>query len=206
MFLPQSSGFRYIDPRSCTQYIRYSCDNCTVVHYHTSLNNCTVVHYYTRSLLLIQQQETLHLFADQFKTALVLRFKTPSQLKGERYLRSKNLLVPPSTQRNIERVKLKARALRLKEEYRNKYLTKRRFSAARRDASVAPAPTVPELSEDSITVPDYIESTPSRLRRTLTFCITLWFSFLIAIAICTLTGYSYKYILLKYYILISISY
>ncbi len=41
----------------------------------------------------------------------VKTYKTPSQLKGERYLRSKNLLVPPSTQRNTERVKLKARAL-----------------------------------------------------------------------------------------------
>jgi hypothetical protein len=126
-------------------------------------------------------------------------YKTPSQLKGERYLRSKNLLVPPSTQRNIERVKLKARALRLKEEYRSKYLTKRRFSTVRRDESVAPAPAVPESSEDSIIVPDYIASAPSRLRRTLTFCITLWFSFLIAIAICTLIGYSYKYILSKYH-------
>ena len=61
--------------------------------------------------------------------------KTPSQLKGERYLRSKNLLVPPSTQRNIERVKLKARALKLKEEYRYKYLTKRSSSAIRRSIS-----------------------------------------------------------------------
>jgi len=47
----------------------------------------------------------------------VKRYKTPSQLKGERYLQSKNLLVPLSAQRNIERVKLKAKALRLKEEY-----------------------------------------------------------------------------------------
>jgi hypothetical protein len=68
-------------------------------------------------------------------------YKTPSQLKGERYLRSKNLLVPPSTQRNIERVKLKARALRLKEEYKHKYLTRRRSSVIHRasqDTSVAP--------------------------------------------------------------------
>jgi hypothetical protein len=124
-------------------------------------------------------------------------YKNPSQLKGERYLRSRNLLVPPSTQKNIERVKLKARALRLKEEYKHKYLIRRRPSVIHRasqDASVVPA-----VSEELIILPDYIESTPSRLRRTLTFCITLWFSFLIAIAICTLTGYSYKYILLKYY-------
>jgi hypothetical protein len=126
-------------------------------------------------------------------------YKTPSQLKGERYLRSKNLLVPPSTQRNIERVKLKARALRLKEEYRYKYLTRRNSSVARRDTPATPAAAVPVLPENLIILPDYIESTSSRATRTLTFCITLWFSFLIAIAICTLAGYSYKYILFKYH-------
>ena len=122
--------------------------------------------------------------------------KTPSQLKGERYLRSKHLLVPPSTQRNTERVKLKARALRLKEEYRSKYLTRRNSSVTHRDTSATPAP---ELSANIIILPDYIESIPSRLRRTLTFCISLWFAFLIAIAICILAGYSFKYILSRYH-------
>jgi hypothetical protein len=123
-------------------------------------------------------------------------YKTPSQLKGERYLRSKNLLVPPSAQRNIERVKFKARALRLKEEYRFKYLTRRNSSVTHRGTPAAPAP---ELSADSIILPDYIESIPTRLIRTLTFCISLWFAFLIAIAICILAGYSFKYILSKYH-------
>ena len=123
-------------------------------------------------------------------------YKTPSQLKGERYLRSRNLLVPPSTQRNIERVKLKARALRLKEEYRFKYLAQRNSSVTHRST---PAALAPELSADLIILPDYIESIPSRLRRTLTFCITLWFAFLIAIAICILAGYSFKYILPRYH-------
>jgi hypothetical protein len=122
-------------------------------------------------------------------------YKTPSQLKGERYLRSKNLLVLPSTQRNIERVKLKARALRLKEKYKHKYLTRNRSSVIRRASQ--DTFVVPTLPEESIIVPDYIESTPSRLRRTLMFCISLWFSFLIAIAICILVGYSFKYILSK---------
>ena len=121
-------------------------------------------------------------------------YKTPSQLKGERYLRSKNLLVPPSTQRNTERVKLKARALRLREEYRFKYLTRRNSSVTHRDT-----PAVPVVPEESIIVPDYIENTSSRLRRTLAFCISLWFAFLIAIAICILAGYSAKYILLRYH-------
>jgi hypothetical protein len=126
-------------------------------------------------------------------------YKTPSQLKGERYLRSKNLLVPPSTLRNTERVKLKARALRLKEEYRFKYLTRRNSSVTHRNTPAAPAPIVPELSANLIILPDYIESIPSRLRRTLTFCISLWFAFLIAIAICILAGYSFKYIHSRYH-------
>jgi hypothetical protein len=122
--------------------------------------------------------------------------KTPSQIKGERYLRSKNLLVPPSAKRNIERVKLKARALRLKEEYRYKYLIRRTSSVIHLDT---PAPIAPEFSADSIILPDYIESIPSSLRRTLTFCISLWFAFLIAIAICILAGYTLKYISSRYH-------
>lgn len=112
----------------------------------------------------------------------VKTYKTHSQLKGERYLRCRNLLVPPSTQRNIEKVKFKARALRLKEEYRRKYLSRRRPQRA---------------PEELVIVPDYIEGVTSKIRRTLTFCITLWFSFLIAIAICILAGYCFRHILSK---------
>ena len=129
----------------------------------------------------------------------VKRYKTPSQLKGERYIQSKNLLVPPSAQRNIESVKFKARALKLKEEYRYKYLTKRSSSVIRRSTSTAPVTAVPQALEEPIIVPDYITNISSRLRRTLTFCISLWFAFLIAIAICILAGYTYKYILFKYH-------
>ncbi len=123
-------------------------------------------------------------------------YKTPSQLKGERYLRIKNLLVPPSTQRNTERVKLKARALLLKEEYKSKYLTRRNSSVTHRDTPAAPAS---DLSANIIILPDYIDIIPSRLRRTLTFCISLWFAFLIAIAIRILAGYSFRYILSRYH-------
>ena len=122
--------------------------------------------------------------------------KTHSQLKGERYLRSKNLLVPPSAQRNIERVKLKARALKLKEEYRSKYLTRRNSSVTHRNT---PAIIAPEQPSNIIILPDYIESTPSRLRRTLTFCFSLWLTFLVVIAICILAGYFLKYTLSRYH-------
>jgi hypothetical protein len=125
----------------------------------------------------------------------VKRYKTPSQLRGERYLQGKNLLVPLSAQRNIETVKLKARALRLKEEYRYKYLTRRSPSVVHRGTSTEPSTAVPPALEEPLIEPDYIENIPSRLRRTLTFCISLWFAFLIAIAICILSGYYLKYIL-----------
>jgi hypothetical protein len=105
------------------------------------------------------------------------------------------LLVPLSAQTNIERVKLKARALRLKEEYRYKYLTRRSPSVVHRRTSTEPSTEVPPALEEPLIEPDYIESIPSRLRRTLTFCISLWFAFLIAIAICIFSGYYLKYIL-----------
>ena len=126
----------------------------------------------------------------------VKRYKTPSQLKGERYLQSKNLLVPLSAQRNIERVKLKAKALRLKEDYKRKYLTKRKSAVipqVAQDTFVAQA--VPEVS---IFSPDYIEGTSSKSRRTLAFCIQLLFSYLAAIVICVVLGYLLRNILLKY--------
>ena len=111
-------------------------------------------------------------------------YKTPSQLKGERYLRNKSLLVPPSVLRNTESIKYKARGIRLKEEYKRKYLTKRK--------------SAPVVSEGLIIAPDYIESTPSGLKRTLTFCIQLWFSLLTAIAICVFLGFLLRYILAKH--------
>jgi hypothetical protein len=125
----------------------------------------------------------------------VKTYKSPSQLKGERYLRDKNLLVPTSVLRNTERVKYKARALRLKEEYKHKYLTKRKSAVRQASRDIPVAPAVPE---NLMIAPDYIESTPSRLERTSTFCFQLWFSFLAAIVICVLLGYWLRYILSKY--------
>jgi hypothetical protein len=83
------------------------------------------------------------------------------------------LLVLPSVQTNIERVKFKARALRLKEEYRDKYLTRRSSSVIHRSTSTEPATSAPQAPEEQLIIPDYIEGIPSRLRRTITFCISL---------------------------------
>jgi hypothetical protein len=122
-------------------------------------------------------------------------YKYPSQLKGERYLRNKNLLVPSSVLKNTESVKHKARALRLKEEYKHKYLTKRKSTLIRQVAQDTSVP--PAVPENLIISLDYIESTPSRSKRTLTFCFQLWFSFSAAIVICILLGYLLRYILSK---------
>ena len=113
--------------------------------------------------------------------------KSPSQLRGERYLRDKNLLVPTSVLRNTERVKYKARALRLKEEYKHKYLTKRKSVARQISRHTSAAIIKPEHS-----------STSSGLKRTLTFCIQLLFSLLTAIGICIFLGFLLRYILAKY--------
>jgi hypothetical protein len=50
------------------------------------------------------------------------QYKSPAQRKGERALRDRNLWLSPSAINNIEVVKRKARANRLKEEYNRKYL------------------------------------------------------------------------------------
>lgn len=110
------------------------------------------------------------------------KYKKPSQIRGERFLRNNNLLVPAAALSNIEAVKRKARAIRLKEDYQRKYLTKGKSTSARR------------VSQDAFTA-RILPAEPvagtlySNIKRTLTFCLTLWIAFLVAIAFCTLVGY-----------------
>ena len=103
------------------------------------------------------------------------QYKSPAQRKGERALRDRNLWLSPSAINNIEVVKRKARANRLKEEYKRKYLTKGRSTSARISSSNTSA--------------DSGNTVFSVIKRTLTLCITLWIAFLVAIAVCTLVGY-----------------
>ena len=104
-------------------------------------------------------------------------YKTPAQVKGERSLRKRNLLVPQSALHNIEVVKRKARAARLKEEYKRKYLTR--------------GNTRRSLQSTSASIDNTIYSIA---KRTLSFCIKLWLVYLLAIAICTLVGYYLRFI------------
>jgi len=106
-------------------------------------------------------------------------YKTPAQIKGERSLRKRNLLVPQSALHNIEVVKRKARAVRLKEEYKRKYLTRGNTRRAVQSTPVSTDNTIYTI-----------------VKRTLSFCIKLWVVCLLSITICTLVGY---YLRLIYY-------
>ena len=108
-------------------------------------------------------------------SAVNKQYKSPAQRKGERALRDRNLWLSPSALNNIEVAKRKARANKLKEEYKRKYLTKGRSISAR-------------ISSPN-TYADSGNTIFSVIKRTLTFCITLWIAFLVAIALCTLVGY-----------------
>ena len=106
-------------------------------------------------------------------------YKSSSQLRGERALRDRNLLVSLKTLSNIEVIKRKARATRLKEEYKRKYLTR---GNTRRSLQSTP------VSIDNI---PYVIA-----KRTLSFCVKFCFIYLVAIALCILVGY---YLRLIYY-------
>ena len=127
-------------------------------------------------------------------SAVSKQYKRPAQIKGERALRDRNLLVSPSSLNNIEVVKRKARAIRLKEEYQKKYLTKKKsqvVSSSSQDGTILRAitegPTLVIEIDNSVSI-------YSIVKRTSSFCITLWFSFLAAIAFCILVGYCFRFI------------
>jgi hypothetical protein len=97
-------------------------------------------------------------------------YKSPAQRRGERYLRD-----TPNTLKNIEGVKRKARAIRLKEEYQQKYRTKRRSSVDSDSHLPRDVTALRAITEDITLVIelDNSESTYSIIKRTLSFCITL---------------------------------
>ena len=115
--------------------------------------------------------------------------KKPSQLRGERSLRRRGLLVHPSTHRITERIKLKARAIRLKEEYKLKYLSKGKPSVSHKASRC----TIDLTAEEPAVELSTSERIISVVKRTVTFCIVLLVSYLIAIAICASAGYYLRY-------------
>ncbi len=123
-------------------------------------------------------------------------FKSPSQRRGERYLLDRNLLASPKALKNIESVKRKARAVRLKEEYQRKYFIKRRFSVDSNSHLSQDLTALRRITEDRTLIiePETSESIYSIIKRTLSFCLTIWLTFLAVIIFCTLVGYCIRFI------------
>jgi hypothetical protein len=122
---------------------------------------------------------------------------SPSRRRGECYLRDRDLVVFPKTLRNTETIKRKARANKLEEEYRRKYLRERNPPVVIQQPQGTPA--LGALVVVPIIQPAYSESALyTATKRTLTFCIKLLLYFLITIAICILIGHSLRYLDIVY--------
>jgi hypothetical protein len=129
------------------------------------------------------------------------RYKTPKQLHGEQYLRDRNLLVSPRVIRLTEEIKCKSRCTQEKEDAK-RALKLRHKSSINRYWAVTDQSTQTDgysfRSDDEKSISSY-----SIVERTVTFCITLLASFIIAIAICVLIGYYFRvyflYSRLQYY-------
>lgn len=122
-----------------------------------------------------------------------IKYSSPIQRRGQLYLRDRNLLASPQTLKNTDLVKRKARANKLKEEYKRKYLRKRP------PAGVIQAPQSISIEDTLVIVPiippQYSESAIyTTTKRALTFCLKLFLFFLLVISICVLTGYSLRYL------------
>jgi hypothetical protein len=96
-------------------------------------------------------------------------YKSPAQRRGERYLLDRNLLASPKALKNIDSVKRKARAIRLKEEYQRKYFTKRRSSVDSNSQLSQDLTALRGITEDRIPIiePDICESTYSKSSKEL---------------------------------------
>ncbi len=126
------------------------------------------------------------------------RYKKPKQLQGEKYLRDRNLLVSSVTLRLTEEIKSKALRTQVKED--SKRVLRLRQSLLPCDQSTQTDNDQLNLlelnddnsdtsSEDLIFVPSGKTSLCSIVTRTVTFCLTLLFTFITAIVICILLGY-----------------
>jgi hypothetical protein len=124
------------------------------------------------------------------------RYRSPKQLQGEKYLRDRNLLVSPATLRLTEEIKRKARRTQIKEDA--KRVLKQKHTLTTRDQGtqtnndpfiLSEEDNSDTSTEDLICIPDSVTGSYSIVTRTVTFCLTLLFTFITAIVICILIGY-----------------
>jgi hypothetical protein len=117
------------------------------------------------------------------------------RLQGEKYLRDRNLLVSPNTLRLTQEIKRKARHIQVKEDAKRGLRPK--HTLVRDQGTQTDNDLFDLLKEDSsdtsteelICIPDSVAGSYSIVTRTVTFCLTLLFTFITAFVICILIGY-----------------
>ena len=124
------------------------------------------------------------------------RYLYSKQAQGDRYLRYRNLLVSPATLiRLTEEIKRKARHIQVKEDANRGFRPK--HTLVRDQGTQTDNDLFDLLEEDSsdtsteelICIPDSVAGSYSIVTRTVTFCLTLLFTFIIAFVICILIGH-----------------
>jgi hypothetical protein len=124
------------------------------------------------------------------------RYRSSKQLQGEKYLRDRNLLVSSTTLRLTEEIKRKARRTQIKEDA--KHVLKPKHTLTTRDQStqtnndqfnLAEEDNSDTSNEDLIGIPDSVAGSYSIVTGTVSFCLTLLFTYITAIVICILIGY-----------------
>ncbi len=127
------------------------------------------------------------------------RYRSSKQLQGEKYLRDRNLLVSSATSRLTEEIKRKARRTQVKEDA--KRVLRSRHTLIARDQSTQTDNDHLTLLEDDVSdtsandlicISDSDAGFCSIVTRTVTFCLTLLFTFITAIVIYILIGYYFR--------------
>ena len=118
------------------------------------------------------------------------------RLQGEKYLRDRNLLVSPATLRLTEEIKRKARRTQVKEDAKrglkpkHTLITRDQSTQINNDQfNLLEEDNSDTSTEELICIPVSVQGSYSIVTRTVTFCLTLLFTFITAIVICILIGY-----------------
>ncbi len=126
------------------------------------------------------------------------RYKSSKKHQGEKYLRDRNLLVSSATLRLTEEIKRKARRTQIREESKRALRLKLRHTLLPRDQSTQTDDDQFIFLDDNLSdtsteelnfVSDTNTSFCSIVTRTVKFCLTLLFTFITAIVICTFIGH-----------------
>ncbi len=124
-------------------------------------------------------------------------YRSSKQLQGEKYLRDRNLLVSPASLQRLEEIKRKARRTQVKEDAKRvlrlqhtTLLARDQSTQTDNDQFIFLDENFSDTSTEELNfVPDRDTTICSIIIRTVKFCLTLLFTFITAIVICTFIGH-----------------